>query len=245
MYSQDEIESKISDSKDSLQKSLEKYAPDFARDFTLEEEEKIRKGELSPEEALELISGTNNLPQASPSTPDGNVSEYSPDPAQTAKPANTEPQTSKPPASDPSASIPPSQTPSPVKPSGTGSSEASDADSKQSDKIISKYVAKLYLYKAEYIAKLGKLEQSAKDEYLALPEDKRTESEKSRILLSKISEASALEKVCDSQVNALLSDMKKELKECGADLSIIDVIKKAYTEEKALKKAYYLGILND
>lgn len=54
-YTQEEIADKITDSKQTVQQTIEKYNLPIVRDFTFEEEEKIRKGELTVEEAMQLI----------------------------------------------------------------------------------------------------------------------------------------------------------------------------------------------
>lgn len=54
-YSSDDIEKKIDNNKKKLENTLREYAPSITRDFTLEEEEKIRSGELTEEEAVEKL----------------------------------------------------------------------------------------------------------------------------------------------------------------------------------------------
>ena len=54
-YSQEEVAEKIAESKQHVQESLDKYDLPVVRDFTFEEEEKIRNGELSVEDAMQLI----------------------------------------------------------------------------------------------------------------------------------------------------------------------------------------------
>lgn len=230
LYSGEELESKINENKRTLQSSLEKYAPGISRDFTAEEEEQILEGTLSPEDALALLTEPESMPDPS-AMPDGSAADA--------------------PGSNPSAAPP---TASPQTPAQTDASDRSEsssesvagssAESQKQNRIIGNYVAKLYLYKAQYVAKLGQLEKSAKDEYSALPEEKQTAAEKKAILMSKISEAAALEKTCDEQVDQLLQSLSAELTEEGGDLSILDVIRDTYENEKALKKAYYLQKLS-
>lgn len=54
-YSQDDIQQQIIDSKSDVQDTLEKYDISNLRDFTFEEEEQIRKGQITYEEALNKI----------------------------------------------------------------------------------------------------------------------------------------------------------------------------------------------
>lgn len=55
--SQEDIASEIATSKANTQKEIEKYNIPIKRDFTLEEEEEIRKGTLSVDEAVRRIMG--------------------------------------------------------------------------------------------------------------------------------------------------------------------------------------------
>ncbi len=54
-YSTEELTGKIAESKQAAEQAIAEYDTPIMRDFTLEEEDKIRKGEISPEEALQLI----------------------------------------------------------------------------------------------------------------------------------------------------------------------------------------------
>lgn len=54
-YSQEEIADKITASKEKVQQSMQAYDLPVMRDFTFEEEEQIRKGEITVEEAMQKI----------------------------------------------------------------------------------------------------------------------------------------------------------------------------------------------
>ncbi|MBQ9604559.1 MAG: hypothetical protein IJR45_04000, partial [Firmicutes bacterium] len=54
-YSQEELADKITESKQKVQQSLEVYDLPVMRDFTFEEEEMIRKGEITVDEAMQNI----------------------------------------------------------------------------------------------------------------------------------------------------------------------------------------------
>lgn len=54
-YSQDELADKITQSKSRSNEALKQYDVPVIRDFTLEEEEKIRKGEMTADEAVRKI----------------------------------------------------------------------------------------------------------------------------------------------------------------------------------------------
>ena len=54
-YSTEELTGKIAESKQDVEQAIAEYDTPIMRDFTLEEEDKIRRGEISPEEAMALI----------------------------------------------------------------------------------------------------------------------------------------------------------------------------------------------
>ncbi len=65
-YSTEEIADRITQSKQQVQQSIEQYNIPITRDFTVEEEEMIRKGELTVEEAMQNImsESTDNTQNA-------------------------------------------------------------------------------------------------------------------------------------------------------------------------------------
>lgn len=62
-YSEEELTEKIAESKEKSQKIIEEYEVPIVRDFSLEEEEKLRKGELTAEEAMQLIMPSDDSVQ--------------------------------------------------------------------------------------------------------------------------------------------------------------------------------------
>ncbi len=115
----------------------------------------------------------------------------------------------------------------------------------KADEIIGDKVIELYSLKAYYLGQLGQLEATVKKEYAALPESKRNLIGKKELVSRHIGPANGLLSQCDSRVSSLLGELQGELKKIGADTSIIKTIKDAYENEKALKKAYYLKLMND
>lgn len=109
---------------------------------------------------------------------------------------------------------------------------------------LSRYLAEIYVMKAEYTAWLEDKYNEAIEEYTALEESERTTAAKYDIGMRCMREALAKEDECD----VLMAEMEQKildlLTEMGEDTSLVDDIKAAYEEEKALKKAYYLGLHN-
>lgn len=113
---------------------------------------------------------------------------------------------------------------------------------KQDQQKLSRYLAEIYLMKAEYTSWLEDKHEAAIEEYNALDESERTTAAKYSIGMRYMQEALEKEKECD----ALMADMEQKilelLTEMEEDTSLVDDIHAAYEEEKALKKAYYLGL---
>ncbi len=211
-HNEQDITDQIDVIRKELNDSLKEYSEEVPRDFTPEEENKIISGELEPEEALELL-----FPSVEPSEVPVEDPVEDPEKAPDSPPKST-------------------ARPAKASPEPTGEPEKDTLS-----KTVSDSIAKLYLYKASYLAKLGRLEQSAIDEFLELPEEKRTTSAKQKILLSKVSEAAKLEKTCDTQVEEILRTLEEALAAEKGDQSIVSRIQAAYKEEKSLRKAYYIN----
>lgn len=118
-------------------------------------------------------------------------------------------------------------------------------DIKKIEKEIGDSVARMYALKAKYVNKLGELEREVIKEYTKLPKSKQNTEGKKELVMSNIDYVASLEKTCDTEVGKVVSSLEKNLKELGGDLEIIQVLKKAYTDEKELKKSYYLSMYND
>lgn len=116
---------------------------------------------------------------------------------------------------------------------------------KKIEKEIGDSVARMYALKAKYVNKLGELEREVIKEYTKLPKSKQNTEGKKELVMSNIDYVASLEKTCDTEVGKVVSSLEKNLKELGGDLEIIQVLKKAYTDEKELKKSYYLSIYNE
>lgn len=105
-----------------------------------------------------------------------------------------------------------------------------------------KYIAKLYVLKSQFTGELGKIEGQIKSEYVALPKEERTPAARKSIAGKYLKTVASLESQCDKDVESLLSDLRTELEAQGKDTAIIETLRKAYNEEKSLKKAYYLDV---
>lgn len=114
----------------------------------------------------------------------------------------------------------------------------------KADELIGDKVIELYSLKAYYLGQLGQLEATVRREYGALPEAKKNLIGKKELAAKHIGTANALLSQCDAKVSELLSALQSDLRDIGADTSIIKTIRDAYENEKALKKAYYLKLMD-
>lgn len=123
------------------------------------------------------------------------------------------------------------------------SSAVTSPQSAEVDKLIGDKVIELYSLKAYYLGQLGQIEASVKKDYIAMPQEKRNLVGKQELATKYMGTALSLMNQCDAQVNELLSGLEKSLKKLNGDTAIIKTIRDAYENEKALKKAYYLKLL--
>ncbi|MCD7905603.1 MAG: hypothetical protein LUG24_08585 [Clostridiales bacterium] len=209
--SAEDIASEIADSKAVVNEVLAEYDTPVLRNFTLEEEEKIRRGELTVDEALALIlneseaeSGDETSGLTGGSAESGGSSGLSGD-------------------------------------ENNGSVSGSEASLVDQNALVGNAVKKLYSLKAYYIGRLGSLESEMKSEYIALPADQRGTGAVSSIVSSHMGEVTSLESECDSQVSVLLSQLKSDLESIGADTSIVSTLDTQYQNEKNLRKSYYVS----
>ena len=99
--------------------------------------------------------------------------------------------------------------------------EKKDSTAQEQASRLQELIAKVYLMKASYSGQVDGLVSQAKQEYIA-------------------GMAGALEAQCDGQMEAILAEIKEELKKTGGDLSLVDEIRAAYKSEKSAKKAALL-----
>ena len=122
-------------------------------------------------------------------------------------------------------------------------SSSKNDNQKKVDKLIGDKAIEMYSLKAYYLGQLGQIEASVKKDYLSLPKEKRNLVGKQELVTKYMGTALSLMNQCDSQVNDVLKQLEKGLKDLNADTSVVKTIRNAYENEKALKKAYYLKLL--
>lgn len=107
---------------------------------------------------------------------------------------------------------------------------------------LSRLVAEIYVMEAEYTGWLEKANQSAIDDFNALPEAERTTSNKFNIGMKYLSLAKDKEAEADAKMSELEGSIRSVLQQLGEPTTMVDEIHSTYLAEKAAKKAYYLGL---
>lgn len=203
-YSKEELATNIEESKKVVEEAVKAYNIPIARDFTLEEEEQIRRGEITPEEAIKHLLKENTASSLDRSLEQDKAEQEG-------------------------------QVKEEVKEQGKEENQVED--------IVATYTAQMYILKAQYLGLLGGVESSAIAQFKALPKEKRTMSEISKIVSSHVGQGTKLESQCDSEVSSLLNSLEAELQAIGGDTDIVQIMRSAYQSEKSAKKSYYLSYI--
>lgn len=234
--------------------------PEEFSGLTQQELELIKSGALTEQEMFDLVMSKMDkepekedklpAPELPPDTPDGEIQPVQPQPLPPDTPdVNKEPIPAVPDTQEkedePLPPAPPQDIVVPDEPPKEEVLPEPPSDTEPEKKDISaqkaKLVTKLYSLKTEFTNKLDSVINSALSEYSALPEEQRTSSAKKKILKGKLSEISRLEKECDARVEEVAKELEKLLSENGESLELAESLRKAYKEEKALKRSYYIN----
>ena len=135
-----------------------------------------------------------------------------------------------------------------IEKSDTTENKPQKQESKPVDKkteIVNKYLKQIYALKAEFLGKLANLKDEAQAEFYKFPMEERTKKNKIAVMTDKVIDCYELENQCDIKIEALLKELKTELEKIGADTAIVAEIRKAYKEEKSVKKAYYIKLASE
>ena len=125
--------------------------------------------------------------------------------------------------------------------SSTDNGKSSVPGISQADAIVRTYTAELLSLEGKYVGYIEGILSSAIDKFYALPPDQRTYSAKMKVMQDYVGQINSLEAQCDGEVETIIARLTSELKSINADTSIIKSIRKAYNNEKSLKKAYYIN----
>lgn len=129
------------------------------------------------------------------------------------------------------------------KESSPGSGDADKAESvtpsgeSDLDSMISAKVAELYVIKSNFYAEFNSKYNAVRSAFLARPASEITKANRAATVRSYMSEGLAMERECDAQVEAVLSELSGLLRSAGRDQSLVDSIRSAYNSEKSALKS--------
>ena len=112
------------------------------------------------------------------------------------------------------------------------------------DSSIVELIAEVYVLRAYFMGQLDALRGAATSEFMALPEDQRSQATMMEIGLRYAGTAGNLEAEADGLMADIMSRLSAELQRTGGDTSLVNEIMASYAEEKSLMKAYFMSILN-
>jgi chemotaxis protein histidine kinase CheA len=230
-YSDEDLGQMLADDDKSMDEIINKLPGVAIYPLTEDNSEKLRSGDLTEEEAIALLLTPPDPSEVSPTPSAADKAEY-PEPT----PAQTEDSVVSEPEEVPENPVAPeaSETPEPEPSAAPGAKEA--------ESRIAQIIAQIYILRENMTSQLESVLGKAKTEYKALPKAEQTKSKKIEVASKYLSEALTLEQTCDGQVNDLLAELNTLLVETGGDASVVEEIRKAYKQEKALKKSYYINL---
>ncbi len=186
-----------------------------------EEEKALQSGQLSEDEALQIIMGASVNDAVSGKSSDDSGSKQ-----ESTQSENKNQTTDKTENTDRNNT---ENTQSSSAQNGADSGSAQSQDSAQLKKLF----ARVYLLRSNFTGRLNSLIAQAKAE-ISSPE---AEGNALSIANKYYGMGTALEGECDAQMYSLLSQINDELVRTGGDTSVVSQIKTAYQNEKSLTKS--------
>ena len=228
------------------------YGIDEIRPLTEDESEMFKNGELTEEEAINLILGYTEA--------DGqDAQNQNPSPDNTEPGTQTPPETPTAPKPDNSNNTSTANTPhasSSPAPSSSGGGQSTSApqtsqkparyEEDPTKEKVARLLGKMYVLKSQFTGSLEGIEADAKAEYKSLPkEERKSQSAKWRIASEALDKATSLERQCDAEVNVVLNELSSVLTEANQSTALVDEIRNSYESEKEIAKAYYVSKFQD
>lgn len=263
--SDEELKEKLDSSGSIDNEVLSGYTDITLRDLTDEEKAKLANDEITKEDAVALVMGLLDPSLSQPESDaqiDETVTDVPEEQAPTTEAPSVEAPVEKPVENDVDEVVPevkeehdastePAVVPEkPVEnkdtPAINDNAEAPaeiSEERKQVNQKIAELVAELYVVRAKVISKFDAYIEELKTEYDAdrtLTKEER-KATKPQFAARAIKVVAKWEKECDTEMNAILSEVETLLKESGQSLELVDTIRKAYEDEKAAKKAYCIN----
>lgn len=201
--SQEVLEERKAENEVNQQEALKEAGIENIRPLTEEETKALETGEITEDEAVEIVIGNTTIEE---------IKDNKKNTSNSSKPSSNQTSQSKPVSTAPAVS------------------ELDKANAR-----ISQLIGQMYVLKSKFTGELSGLEGWAISTY------KNNPSDKSKILKEGYNRVVSLESQCDSQVNAILSELTQLLKQTGQSTELVNQIRNAYENEKQITKSYYLS----
>lgn len=201
------------------EEALKEAGVSNVRPLTEEETNELNNGNLSEEDAVKIITGQATLEEIKK----GQNSEEN-------KPSREDPKNEEQEKDDSFYEKQPGET----KPS------FDDEKATELNNKIAELIGKIYIIEARFTSEINALEDWAVSEYNKTPKPEKA-AKKKELAATGFPKLTALEKSCDAEVNAVLSELSEVLKSAGQSTEIVNQIKSAYTNKKKLTKSYYIS----
>ncbi len=216
-YSTEEIEKRMEESAEKQKEILNKYNQQNIKPLSDEDAKKLADGELSEEDAIEIIMDKKDSETKEAVEKDKNP--------------NVDTESKKPqqkPKEEASNNIPPTDT---------------NTENKESeiDEKIGELVAKIYVLKAKYNNLISAENYNVASDFYSLPKEEQTRERKYQMGLTFMNTLKGYQSKCDAEINSVLSELTKLLKDNDMPTDLVDEIKKSYEEEKKNKIAYFVS----
>jgi hypothetical protein len=193
-----------------------KLGVEKVRPLTEEEEKELANGNITKEEAINIILGNKTIDEIKEEKENTNA-----DSSKNNQQKNPEKATQ-------------------VNKAGT----KDDKELKEANERISSLIGEIYVLKARFKNELKGVEGWVESEYRKLTKEEKApkQSPAERAIGQQMfSKVAALESECDSNMKSILSEMKMLLQKTGQDTKIVDQIRDAYENEKQITKASYIN----
>jgi uncharacterized protein (DUF433 family) len=210
---------------------LKDYNDINIRDLTEEEQKKLANDELSEDQIIDLITGSTKAPDPQPDNQENQ--DQAPTVSDQSSVTNNDS------VKDPLENIQqhPEQRPPEKQSDAEKNPEAVENNTENQE--IARLVAQLYVVKSRSKTALADLKKDYSKRFWSLSKTER-EAKKKDFMLEILDIVSEWEKNCDAEVEGILSQISELRKKSGQDNSLVDLLRKAYQQEKVYTKAYYL-----
>lgn len=113
--------------------------------------------------------------------------------------------------------------------------------SAEDEERLGELIAKVYVLKGKYNKLIADENYQAAADFYALPKDQQTKEKKYERGITFMRNVLKLQAECDSDMEKIFTEMTDILKRNNMTTELVDEIKRAYKEEKELKKAYFVN----